>query len=46
LLKHQIPIRTEHWDVTEPGYVEIDLVSHSGNARRQTGGSPLCSTAR
>jgi hypothetical protein len=32
LLKHQIPIRTEHWDVTEPGFVEIDLVSHSGNA--------------
>ncbi len=32
LLKHQIPIRTEHWDVHEPGYVEIDLVSHSGNA--------------
>ena len=30
LLKHQIPIRTEHWDVTQPGYVEIDLVSHSG----------------
>jgi hypothetical protein len=32
LLKHHIPIRTEHWDVTEPGFVEIDLVSHSGNA--------------
>ncbi len=32
LLKHQIPIRTEHWDVTAPGFVEIDLVSHSGNA--------------
>ncbi len=31
LLKHQIPIRTEHWAVTGPGYVEIDLVSHSGN---------------
>jgi len=31
LLKHQIPIRTEHWDVTEPGSVEIDLVSHSGS---------------
>lgn len=30
LLKHQVPIRTDHWDVTEPGYVEIDLVSHSG----------------
>lgn len=31
LLKHQIPIRTEHWSVTAPGYVEIDLVSHSGS---------------
>ncbi len=31
LLKHKIPIRTEHWDVEEPGSVEIDLVSHSGN---------------
>ncbi len=32
LLKHQIPIRTTHWDVTEPGYVEVDLVSHSGDS--------------
>lgn len=30
LLKHQIPIKTDHWDVTTPGYWEIDLVSHSG----------------
>ena len=30
LLKHQIPIKTEQWDVTQPGYLEIDLVSHSG----------------
>jgi hypothetical protein len=30
LLKHQIPIKTEHWDVSRPGYLEIDLVSHSG----------------
>lgn len=30
LLKHMIPIKTEHWDVTLPGYLEIDLVSHSG----------------
>ncbi len=32
LLKHQIPIRTEHWDVREPGFVEVDLVAHSGNS--------------
>ena len=30
LLKHHIPIKTEHWDVKTPGYLEIDLVSHSG----------------
>jgi hypothetical protein len=30
LLKHMIPIRTEQWDVTKAGYLEIDLVSHSG----------------
>jgi hypothetical protein len=30
LLKHMVPIKTDHWDVTLPGYLEIDLVSHSG----------------
>lgn len=30
LLKPQIPIKTEHWDVRTPGYLEIALVSHSG----------------
>jgi hypothetical protein len=30
LLKHQIPIKTDSWDVTVPGFTEIDLVSHSG----------------
>lgn len=30
LLKHQVPIKAEPWDVQEPGYAEIDLVSHSG----------------
>jgi hypothetical protein len=30
LLKHLMPIKTDQWDVTKPGYVEIDLVSHSG----------------
>lgn len=32
LLKHQIPIRTEHWEVTGPGFLELDLVAHSGNS--------------
>lgn len=30
LLKHHIPVRTERWDVEEPGWGEVDLVSHSG----------------
>ena len=34
LLKHQIPIHTGPWDVSEPGYVEVDLVSHSGSDAR------------
>ncbi len=28
LLKHHIPLRTDRWDVSEPGFTEIDLVSH------------------
>ncbi len=32
LLKHHIPVKTEHWDVTTPGFTEMDLVSHSGNS--------------
>ena len=31
LLKHHIPIKTDHWDVSSPGFTEIDLVSHSGD---------------
>ena len=32
LLKHQIPVQTDAWDVRVPGFTEVDLVSHSGNA--------------
>lgn len=32
LLKRQIPVSTEHWDVAEPGFTELDLVSHSGES--------------
>jgi len=32
LLKHLIPLRTDRWDVQTPGFTEIDLVSHSGDA--------------
>lgn len=31
LLKHQIPIKTDNWDVKDPGWTEVDTVSHSGN---------------
>jgi hypothetical protein len=31
LLKHHIPIKTDHWNVTQAGFTEIDLVSHSGD---------------
>ena len=31
LLKHQVPLRTDRWDVSRPGFSEIDLVSHSGS---------------
>lgn len=32
LLKSQIPIRCEHWDVSQPGFVEADTVAHCGNS--------------
>jgi len=32
LLRHQIPVKCEAWDVKQAGYVEIDLVSHSGES--------------
>ena len=31
LLKHHIPLRTDRWDVTTPGFTEVDLVAHSGD---------------
>lgn len=32
LLKSQIPIRTTHWDVEQPGYLEADTVAHCGDS--------------
>jgi len=32
LLKHQISVKTGSWDVSMPGFTEVDLVSHSGNS--------------
>jgi hypothetical protein len=31
LLKQQIPLKTDRWDVAVPGFTEIDLVAHSGD---------------
>jgi hypothetical protein len=31
LLKHQIPLKTDRWDVQVPGFTEVDLVAHSGD---------------
>jgi len=31
-LKHQVPIRTHHADVTEPGYLQADSVAHGGDS--------------
>ena len=30
ILKHQIPVKTDSWNIRKPGYVETDLVSHCG----------------
>lgn len=32
LLKTQIPIRTDNWDITKPGFLEADTVAHCGGS--------------
>jgi hypothetical protein len=32
LLRNHIPIRTEHWDVSGPGWLEADTVAHCGES--------------
>lgn len=32
LLRSQIPVRTEHWDVDGPGFIEADTVAHCGES--------------
>jgi hypothetical protein len=32
LLRTQIPVRTEHWDVAGPGWLEADTVAHCGES--------------
>src|SRR5437867_9157089 len=41
LLKHHIPIKTDHWDVTAPGFTEIDLTAHSADSAEDDSGHPL-----
>ncbi len=36
LLRHQIPIKCEHWDVKSAGHLELDTVSHSGESGEGT----------
>jgi hypothetical protein len=32
VLKHHIPIRTDNWDIHQPGFLEADTVAHCGNS--------------
>lgn len=32
LLRKDIPVRTEHWDVAGPGWIEADTVAHCGES--------------
>lgn len=32
LLRHKIPVKTDTWNVKRPGFLEADLVSHSGES--------------
>lgn len=32
VLKTQIPIKTDHWEITQPGFMEVDTVAHCGNS--------------
>ncbi len=31
-MKTHIPIKTDHWDVTQPGFLEADTVAHGGDS--------------
>ncbi len=32
MLRNQIPIRTDNWDITKPGFMEADTVAHCGTS--------------
>lgn len=36
ILKTQIPIRTDNWDVTQPGFFEADTVAHCGGSMEES----------
>lgn len=36
LLKNQIPIKTDSWNIHKPGFLEIDLVAHCGSSLQDT----------
>ena len=44
LLKHQIPIKTDCWDVDRPGFTEVDLVAHCGDCAEGYFGNTLTQT--
>lgn len=31
-LKHRIPLRTDNWDIKQPGFIEADSVAHCGTS--------------
>jgi len=41
LLRHQIPIKCESWEEVDPGHLELDTVSHSGENSSGTFASTL-----
>lgn len=32
MLRNQIPVRTDNWDISRPGYMEADTVAHCGTS--------------
>jgi hypothetical protein len=32
MLRNQIPVRTDNWDISRPGYMEADTVAHCGSS--------------
>ena len=38
-LRHQIPVKTSHWDVSEPGFMQADTVAHGGDSTAVSAGA-------